>query len=247
MDKILSNIRAVNGVTGIIVIDKSRALTYQMMPASYAADEVKNIALSLLHLGKAFPTGMSIDFFFESGLGRLYNNEEQITLIIGKPELNLNTLGVVCREAISAIGRKFARGQLSVSTSSKAEPFEAGFDFLIKAINIISANCVDKIGAYMVTKNLRKAKDELTAKYPVLISISVDNNGMCTLIRGADTQHTEIAMKAFAHWANLFLSYCARSTDKLNPEDIMNLTFEIKDRLDLSGFYQVYADSQFKP
>jgi hypothetical protein len=247
MDKILSNIRAVNGVTGIIVIDKSRALTYQMMPASYSADEVKNIALSLLHLGKAFPGGMSIDFFFESGLGRLYNNEEQITLIIGRPELNLNALGVVCREAILAIGRKFARGQLGISSPSKAEPFEAGFDFLLKAINIISANCVDKIGAYMVTKNLRRAKDELTGKYPILINVSVDNNGFCTLIRGADFGQKENAMKAFAHWANLFLSHCARSTDKLSPEDILKLTFEIKDRLDLSGFYQVYADSQFKP
>jgi hypothetical protein len=246
MDKILSNIRAVSGVTGIIVIDKSRALTYQLMPASYTAEEVKNISLSLLHLGKAFPTGMSIDFFFESGLGRLYNNEEQITLIIGRPELNLNALGVVCREAISAIGRKFVRGQLSVTSSVKNEPFEAGFDFLIKAINIISANCVDKIGAYMVTKNLRKAKDELTTKYPVLTAVSVDNNGMATLIRGTDAAIADTSMKAFAHWANLFLSYCARSTDKLNPEDIMNLTFEIKDRLDLSGFYQVYADSQYK-
>jgi hypothetical protein len=246
MDKILSNIRAVNGVTGIIVIDKSRALTYQLMPASYTAAEVKNIALSLLHLGKAMPGGMAIDFFFESGLGRLYNNEEQITVIIGRPELNLNALGVVCREAISAIGRKFSRGQLSVTSSSKAEPSKAGFDFLIKAINIISANCIEKIGAYMVTKNLRKAKDELTVKYPVLTVVSVDNNGMATLIRGTDGQAAENAMKAFAHWANLFLSYCAKSSDKLNPEDIMNLTFEIRDRLDLSGFYQVYADSQPK-
>jgi len=37
MDKILANIRAVQGVIGTIVIDKSRALTYQLMPASFSS------------------------------------------------------------------------------------------------------------------------------------------------------------------------------------------------------------------
>ena len=38
MNKILSNIRAVPGVWGTIAIDKKRALTYQLMPASYPAE-----------------------------------------------------------------------------------------------------------------------------------------------------------------------------------------------------------------
>ena len=246
MDKILANIRTVNGVTGIIVVDKNRALTYQMMPAIYSDDDIKGIAIPLLHLGRSVNANMSLDFFFESGLARLYNKDEQTTLIIGRPDLNLNALGIVCREAIPAIGRKFSRGQLGVTTPAKSEPVETSYDFLVQAINIISANCLEKIGAYMVTKNMRKAKDELTAKYPVLTIVSVDNNGLASLIRGVEPGPANQAMKAFAHWANLFLSHCAKSSNKLKPDDIMNLTFEIKDRLDLAGFYQVYADTQLK-
>jgi predicted regulator of Ras-like GTPase activity (Roadblock/LC7/MglB family) len=246
MDKILANIKAVPGVKGIIVIDKSRALTYELMPNSVSAEEVKNIALPLLHLGKAVNKSMSIDFFYENGVARLYNKAEQIALILGRPDLNLNALGVVCREAIPAIGRKFARGQLGISSPSRNEQQDTGLEFLLKAINIISTRCTEKIGAYAVTKNLRRAKDELTNTYSVLTMFSVDNNGTATLIKGGATQSGDEPVKAFAHWANLFLSYCAKTSDKLSPEDILKLTFEIKDRLDLSGFYQVYADSHIK-
>jgi hypothetical protein len=242
MDKILSNIRSVSGVIGTIVIDKSRALTYQLMPASFTSEMIKNIALPLLHLGRSMEHNLSLDLFFEEGIARLYNRKQQIILIIGHTNMDFNLLGIICREAIPAISRKLAHGQLKVNTPSRSGNTEVGPDFLIKAINIISTNCVEKIGAYMVTKYLRKAKDELTEKYPMLGGITVDNNGVATFIRGISAEPSRDTLTAFAHWANLFLSYAAKSTNKLKPADIMDLTFEIKDRLDLSGFYQLYVD-----
>ncbi|OQX90966.1 MAG: hypothetical protein B6D58_09100 [candidate division Zixibacteria bacterium 4484_95] len=86
MDKILENIRMVNGVIGTIVVDKTRALTFQLMPTSYTTENVKNIALSLLNLGRSISKNMSLDLFFEKGLARLYNNKEQIVIILGRPE-----------------------------------------------------------------------------------------------------------------------------------------------------------------
>jgi hypothetical protein len=243
MDKVLSNIRAVPGVIGVIVIDKSRALTYQLMPASYSSEDIKNIALPLLQLGRGLNHNLSLDFFFENGLARIYNRDQQIVLVLGHMEMNLNTLGVICREAIPAIGRKLSQGQLSVKSKPQmSTSAENGPDFLIKAINIISTNCVDKIGAYMVTKNLRKAKDDLATTYTILSSISVDNNGISSFIKGLAIDSGKDTLTAFAHWANLFLSLCAQNTNKLKPADIMELTFEIKDKLDLSGFYQLYVD-----
>ena len=242
MDRILENIRMVPGVIGTIVVDKTRALTFQLMPSSYTTEHVKSIALPLLHLSRSIDKNMSLDFFFENGLARLYNNKEQIVVILGHPELNLNSLGVVCREAIPAISRKLSRGQLGLSPTARQELTDAGPEFLIKAINIIAGNCVEKIGAYLVTKNLRKSRDELAKTYFILTNIIIDNNGIASFIKGTVSPSGKDNQVAFAHWANLFLSYCARSTDKLKPDDIMELTFEIKDRLDLSGFYQLYAN-----
>lgn len=241
MNRILANIRAIRGVIGAIVVDKNRALTYELLPASFTTENIKNIALSLLHLGRSIDRNMSIDFFFENGLARLYNKDKQIILILGQPDLDFNMLGVVCREAVPAISRKLGHGQLALSDTG-SESNTVGPEFLLKAINIISTNCIDKIGAYMVTKYLRLAKDELTRTYPVLTGISVDNNGVASFIKGVSVKSDQDALTAFAHWSNLFLSYSAKATNKLKPADIMELTIEIKDKLNLSGFYQLYAD-----
>jgi hypothetical protein len=242
MNKILANIRAVKGVIGIITVDKNRALTYELTPASFTTENIKNIAVPLLHLGQRLDKNMSLDFFFEDGLARLYNRKEQMVLILARPELNLNTLGVVCREAIPAISRKLRHGQLGLSSDAKIDSYDTEPEFLLKAINIISTNCVEKIGAYMVAKYLRQAKNELTTTYPILTRISVDNNGVASFIKGLAAQPGKDNLTAFAHWANLFLSYSAKATNKLKPTDIMDLTIQIKDKLDLSGFYQLYAD-----
>ncbi len=242
MDKILANIRSVPGVVGTIVIDKSRALTYQLMPASFNSDNIKQISLRILALGRSLNQNISLDFFFENGAARLYNRNQMVIVVLGREDLNLNMLGTVCREAIPAISRKFAQGQLKVNQPEHRASNDLGPEFLIKAVNIISTNCIEKIGAYMVTKNLRKAKDELSQTYKILGVVSVDNNGIVSFIKGVGYESGKDTLTAFAHWANLFLSYCASSTDKLKPADIMELTFEIKDKLDLSGFYQLYTD-----
>jgi len=242
MDRIMSNIKMVQGVSGVMVIDKARALTYQMMPASMSPDSVKELAIELLHLGRTIEKNLSLDLFFESGLARLYNRPEQVVLILGRPDMNFNALSVVCREAIPAISRKLSKGQLGISSPGAKDHKESDLELLISALNIISAKCVEKIGAYMVTRNLRRAKDELAGKYPIITAIMVDNNGIVSLIKGIQPGVGKDSLKAFAHWANLFLSYCANSTNKLKPEDILDLTFEIKDRLDLAGFYQIYSD-----
>jgi hypothetical protein len=79
-------------------------------------------------------------------------------------------------------------------------------------------------------------------KYQFLSSITVDNNGVAALIKGYPPFKGENLLQGFAHWANIFISNCAKSTDRLNAADILALTIEIKDRLELSGFYQLYAD-----
>ena len=156
--------------------------------------------------------------------------------------MNFNMLGVVCREAIPAITRKLRQGQIGFNKTTHITRESVGTEFLLKAINIISTNCVEKVGAYIVTKYLRKAKDELSIHYKVLTSVMVDNNGVASFIKGAPANAEPETLTAFAHWSNLYLSYLAKSTNKLKPEDIMDLTIQIKDKLNLTGFYQLYAD-----
>jgi hypothetical protein len=242
MNKILSTIRGIPGVWGTLAIDKKRALTYQLLPSTYNADIVKAFALPTLNLGRMLDKNVIIDFFFENGKGRLYNRPEAMLLVMGRFEMDFDTLNSICREAVPAVCRKFARADMGASGASVTSNASVSFDFLIKAINILASNAQQKIGAYLVTKHLRNAKDKLVENYQFLSTITVDNNGVAFLIKGYGPHKGDDLLQGFAHWANLFISNCARSTDKLNAADILELTIEIKDKLEMTGFYQLYAD-----
>ncbi len=242
MNKILSNIRSVPGVWGTIAIDKKRALTYQMLPATYSIEAVKQIAIPTLNLARSAEKNMVIDLFFENGKARIYNHGDAVVLILGRRELNFDTLATVCKGAVTAISRRFARGDLADNIAPGGEAGNISFELLLKAINILASNAQQKIGAYLVMKHLRNAKDTLIEKYQFMTTITVDNNGVVNLIKGYPPPGEDDLLQGFAHWANLFISNCASSSDKLNPADILELTMEIKDKLELSGFYQLYAD-----
>jgi len=186
---------------------------------------------------------MVVDFFFEGGKARLYSSKEAAMLILGREEMSFDVLGTVCKEALIAVCRKFSKGELSdKGTVDSKDGDSIGFDFMLKAINILAYNAQRKIGAYLVTKYLRIAKDELVEKYKFFTSITVDNNGVASLIKGFPEYTGDDLLKAFAHWANLFISKCAGSNNKLNSKDIMELTLEIKNKLELTGFYQLYTN-----
>lgn len=242
MNKILSTVRAVPGVWGTLAIDKKRALTYQLLPSSYDANTVKSFALPTLNLGRQIDRNMIVDFFFENGRGRLYNRPEAMLLVLGRFDLDFDLLNSVCKEAVPAICRRFAKGELAGGPPSAASGSDVSFDFLLKAINIIASNVQQKIGAYLVTKHLRSAKDKLVDQYEFLSGITVDNNGVAFLVKGVPPHDGDDLLQGFAHWANLFISSCVKSTDKLSAADILELTIEIKDKLEMTGFYQLYAD-----
>jgi hypothetical protein len=242
MNRILSSIRSVPGVWGTLAIDKRRALTYQLLPSTYNAETVKKIALPALNLGQQIEKSMLIDLFFENGKARIYNRPEAVVLIMGRFDMDFDMLGSVCKEAVPAICRRFARARLGDNSPGFTDSGSVSFDFLLKAINILASNVQQKIGAYLVTKHLRNSKDFLVGKYPFLSSITVDNNGVASLIRGSVPHKGDDLLQGFAHWANLFIASCAKSTDKLNAADILELTIELKDKLEMTGFYQLYAD-----
>jgi hypothetical protein len=204
---------------------------------------VKSIAIPILNLGQVQDKSLVVDFFFENGKARLYNRPEALVLILGRFDMDFDMLASVCKEAVPAICRRFSRANLADNSATSTDKSGVSFDFLLKAINILASNAQQKIGAYLVTKHLRNAKDKLVEKYQFLASITVDNNGVAFLIKGYSPHKGEDLLQGFAHWANLFISNCARSNDKLSAADILELTIEVKDKLELSGFYQLYADA----
>jgi hypothetical protein len=110
----------------------------------------------------------------------------------------------------------------------------------MKAINILASNIQQKVGAYLVTKHLRNAKDNLVQRFRFLATITIDNNGVISLMQGYPQYKGDDLLEGFARWANLFILSCSRSSDKVNAGDIMELTSDIKDKLEPTGFYRFF-------
>lgn len=243
MNKILSNIRSVTGVWGILAIDKKRTLIYQLMPSNYNGEVVKTIAIPALNLGRFAEKNLVADFLFESGKGRVYGTHEAVVVIFGRRDMNFDALSAICKDAIPAISRRFSRGESTESQSTGA-PSEASFEFLLKAMNILASNSQQKIGAYLVTKHLRNAKDALVHRFRFLASISIDNNGVMSLMHGYPPYKGDGLLQGIAQWASLFIDNCSRSNTKMIDADIKQLTAEIKDKLEPTGFYRIFAENQ---
>ena len=242
MNKILSSIRSVPGVWGTLAIDKKKSLIYQLMPSNYDAEIVKSIAIPALNFGRQVEKNLVADFLFENGKGRLYSTREAVVYILGRMDMNFDGLGAVCKDAIPAINRRFSRNENLDAPSQGVIRTEANFDFLMTAINIMASNVQRKVGAYLVTKHLRNAKDIIVNRFRFLTSITIDNNGVISLMQGYPQYKGDDLLEGFGQWANLFITNCSRSSDKVNVNDILELTSEIRDKLEPTGFYRFFEN-----
>jgi hypothetical protein len=247
MNKILTNIRSVPGVWGTLAIDKKKSLIYQLMPSNYDSEIVKSIAIPALNFGRQVEKNLVADFLFENGKGRLYSTREAVIFILGRMDLNFDQLGSVCKDAIPAVNRRISRTENAEISQAGIPKPDMSIDFLITAINILASNAQRKIGAYLVTKHLRNTKDILVQRYQFLKIISIDNNGVISLMQGSPQYKCDNLIEGFANWARLFLQNCSRSSDKIDIGDIIELTGEIKDKLEPMGFYNFVGDVKQNP
>lgn len=244
MNKILSNIRSVPGVWGTLAIDKKKSLIYQLMPSNYDAEVVKSIAIPALNFGRQAEKNLVADFLFENGKGRLYSTFEAVVFVLGHMDMNFDSLGAVCRDAIPAINRRFSRGEIGDGPTTGISQTEANFEFLMSVMNILASNIQQKIGAYLVTKHLRNAKDNLVQRFRFLATVTIDNNGVISLMQGYPLYKGDDLLEGFARLANLFILNCSRSSDKINAGDIMVLTSSIKYKLEPTGFYRFFEGAK---
>src|SRR4030042_6315637 len=109
MNKILQEIKSVQGVSGVLVLDKKEGITYQLTPASFPTEGLKEVGLRLSRLSKACPVDLSLELRFENGLALLYNLERGTVFIFGRLGINLSILELVLKSAFLSIERKLSK------------------------------------------------------------------------------------------------------------------------------------------
>ncbi|MDP2961108.1 MAG: hypothetical protein Q8N71_06755, partial [candidate division Zixibacteria bacterium] len=89
MNKTLQEIKSVQGVTGVLVLDKKEGITYQLTPASFPTEGLKELGVRLSRLVKLLSTEIKLELKFENGTAFFYNLERGAILIFGRPGINL--------------------------------------------------------------------------------------------------------------------------------------------------------------
>ena len=242
MNQILQQVKSVNGVSGILVLDKNNSTTYQLLPASFSVDAIKQLALRLKEMASTWPQLEQAEIKFESGYGKLINTLSSAVYVLTKPDIYFPDLNLVLKSALPRIEKKI----------SKANPFQdlepeqiyavnkVNVDLLAAAINLVAGKYRDLMGAYQVTQNLRKAKDKILDMYPYLSNFYVDNQARISFLKSKQEIDQARIQEAFANWLYYFKGYCDNSVPAMLDTDIKELTAELKGELAKQGFYQWY-------
>lgn len=242
MNQILQQVKSVPGVSGILVLDKQNATTYQLLPASFSVEVIKNLAVRLREIAGTWPQLEQIEIKFDSGYGKLVNTLSSVVYILAKSDVFFPDLSLVLKSALPQIEKKVSRN----NPFQEAEPNQlyalnkVNLDLLIAAINLVAAKYRELLGAYQVTQNLRKAKEKILEIFPYLTNFYVDNQARIAFLKSRQEINQSQIQEAFANWIYSFKAYCDNSAPGMQETDIKELTAELKGELARQGFYHWY-------
>ncbi len=256
MRKILSEIKSVPGITGAWVLAKRTQVSYHLLPESFTPESNQEVGIKLFKLAEKMPLFSRLELKFENGLGFVYNLERSVVLIFGRSELDFSLLGLVLKSALQSIEKKLEetaelkRGTVPLTFVTD----KANLKLLIEAINLVASGYEKEQGAYRVTKNLRKAKEDVIKEFPQMSNFYVDNHGKVSLLKAEVVVFDQNMSLALIKWIDTFMNKTpsldfARDGELVEPypsqpdrvSDLRKLTTHISRPLERIGFYDLYT------
>jgi predicted regulator of Ras-like GTPase activity (Roadblock/LC7/MglB family) len=248
MQRIISDIKSVPGVSGVLILDKETLQSHQLLPATFSSASVRNMGTKLLRLSENMSPQSRLDFKFEHGIGLVYNLEYSVILIFGKANLNFSILGLVLKSTLQAIERELAAKsyepvKVQPSSTWNQPTRQAAFvvdknalRLLIEAVNLVAKGLVKTQGSFWVSQNLRKSKERVVREFPFVAKFYVDNDATISLIKGGEGVINENLTLALIKWIYLFMN----SSSQTQSLGVRDLTAKISHSLEEIGFYSMY-------
>jgi predicted regulator of Ras-like GTPase activity (Roadblock/LC7/MglB family) len=243
MESILSDIKAVPGVTGVMVLAKDTLESYHLLPASFTSRSIRDVGERLSRLAQRLPPHSRLNLKFENGLGLVYNLNKSVVLIFGRQDVDFSLLGLVLKSALQSIERRVESLKDRKEEVVKTESFVVDKDslnLLIEAINMVAQGYVKDKGIFWVTKNLRRAKENVIKEFPLVSGFYVDNHGRVSVLKPPREMFDRKTPLALAKWIDLFVNHAPHPPPRGRLTDIKALTARISDPLEGIGFYDLY-------
>ena len=244
MERILSDIKSVPGVTGAMVLAKEPLNFYHLLPASFTTNSIKEVGRKLLKLSEKMPPNSRLNLKFDNGIGLVYNLGKSVVLIFGRSDLDFSSLGLVLKSALQSIERKLEGETPELDQVKKISFFvvdKANLDLLIEAINLVAEGYVKDKGIFWVTQSLRNAKEDVIKEFPQISSFYVDNSGKVSILKAPREMFDQKIPLALAKWIDLFVNKAPHPSRRDRVADVKELTARISKPLEGIGFYDLYS------
>jgi hypothetical protein len=227
-----------------MVLVKGSSDSYHLLPASFTSTSVREVGERLLKLSERLPSHSRLNLRFENGVGLVYNLERSVVLIFGRSDLDFHFLRLMLKSALQSIERKLEGQARQPEPAAKEDSLvvdKEGLNLLVEAINLVAEGYVKDKGIFWVTKNLRKAKEDIIKEFPLISSFYVNNNGRVSVVTAPEEMFDGKTALALAKWIDLFVDKAVHPPRRDRLADIKKLTARISMPLEGIGFYDLYS------
>ncbi|HXF49493.1 MAG TPA: hypothetical protein VNL73_08745 [Verrucomicrobiae bacterium] len=241
MNKVLEDLKAVPGVSGVLLLNKTEETTYQLLPASFSIETIKSIAIRLLQVSYYLKPEARFNFSFSSGTAILQNLEKAALLVFTKGPIDEAIFDLVMKNSIRALERWMERYE-TVREKLSGEALlseEEALNLFLHTANLISGHFKQSLGAYQVTQNWRKSREELAGDFPFHHRLFVETGGNLSFKPAEEKISVPSLTEFFARLVHQFIKGAV--VDGSRETSVENLTAELRPSLEKTSFYRSLA------
>jgi hypothetical protein len=213
MRAILSDIRALAGVTGIAVLGKKDGRIEHLFPAAFTERHTDRLLALATQTYQRLRGFNRLTLQFERVVVHLFNQAEYLLFVTALPDTNVKHFEQIIASKLERIGRELAKApaagvhQHLATGGKRKDPVNT----LIQVLNDMSAKIAPSHGITRIAADWRKARDQAATEHEVLAALSVDPTGGLALRKGRSLEMTAEATRAFLHLAEIFFGLIGTS------------------------------------
>lgn len=259
MRQILSDIRALSGVTGVAVIAKRTGKIEHFFPAAFTERHTQFLRELITSTYQRLRGFTRLALRFERVVVHLYNQPEYLLFVTTLPDTDSRQFEMVVNSKFGSISRVLVQngnalvpGTAAVAPQrhTRSAPSVTSCDpstdetilRLMNACNSLTDQMADSRGRLRLSNDWRKARDLANGTSGVLDPIMVDAAGRLQMRKGHELPSTAVVISAFAVMVDAFFdSLDAQRT--MAEEEFYMLLRPYRAVLEPAGFF-MYLDQQ---
>ncbi|MBI3871930.1 MAG: hypothetical protein HY304_02500 [candidate division Zixibacteria bacterium] len=218
MRPILSDIRALSGVTGVAVVAKRDGRIEHLFPAAFTERHTEYLLGLVTSTYQRLHGFIRLALRFERVVIHLYNQPEYLLFITVLPDVDIQHFETVVNSKFGAISRALAKppsesqrtepaaqsGRLG-TTPTRRDPANDPVLILIGACNALTVFLADSRGRLRLAADWRRARDMANVRGDLLSGLVVDSGGRLDLRKGQTLPPSSTVIATFAQMIELFL------------------------------------------